>query len=128
MIELKQLIRFPATFKEREKLVDQVKLTSIIPTKTDYGFEIKSQTNKYKQIMEIHDSKISVKSPVKVSCDCESFKYEFCNAIYKAGSLVNAFSFLRSIISRPKEKNQYNVISGCKHLIKMSREVLKIKV
>ena len=77
--------------------------------------------------MEIQDEIIHLNSPVKVFCTCESFKYEFANAVFRAGSLLKSVNFVRSIISRPKEKNQYNVPSGCKHIVALARQVIKIK-
>ena len=127
MLTLNNFIRFPTAFKDREKLVDKVRFLQIDPIKTEYGFNVKSRSERYEQEIEFHDDKISLRSPVKVSCNCESFKFEFANAIYKAGSLINAAQFIRSIIKRPKEKNEFNLQSGCKHIIALSRACLKIK-
>jgi len=128
LLTLNDFIRFPTAFKDREKLVDKIRLLSIIPKKTEYGIEVKSRTDKYEQIIEIYDNKINLKSSVKVTCNCESFKFEFANAVFKAGSLINAIAFLRSIIKRPKEKNEFNIPSGCKHIIALARACLKIKI
>jgi len=128
MMNLGQFTRFPAAFKDREKLVDKVYFISINNTKTDYGFEIISKTNKYNQTIEIHDEKINLRSPIKIMCDCQSFKFEFSHAVFKNGSLINPMQFIRSIVQHPKEKNQHDLASGCKHIIKLAREILKIKI
>ena len=121
--------KFPAAYKEREKLVNDVIFTEITYNKSeDQKILVNSRTNKYFQEMEIEGETINLHANVKVFCSCESFKYEFANSIFKSGSLKRPISFIRSIISRPKQKNEHNIPSGCKHIVALSRKIIKIKI
>jgi len=119
--------KFPAAYKDREKSIGEVRFNNIHQDIIKDKIIIHASTDKYQQEIEIQDEVIHLNSPVKVFCTCESFKYEFANAVFKAGSLLKSISFVRSIISRPKEKNQYNVPSGCKHIVALARQTIKIK-
>ncbi|HOD61966.1 MAG TPA: hypothetical protein PKG96_07690 [Bacilli bacterium] len=119
--------KFPAAYKDREKSIGEVRFNNIHQDIIKDKIIIHASTDKYQQEMEIQDEIIHLNSPVKVFCTCESFKYEFANAVFRAGSLLKSINFVRSIISRPKEKNQYNVPSGCKHIVALARQVIKIK-
>jgi hypothetical protein len=119
--------KFPAAYKDREKSIGKVSFNNIHQDIIKETIIIHASTDKYQQEIEIQDKVIHLNSPVKVFCTCESFKYEFANAVFRAGSLLKSINFVRSIISRPKEKNQYNVPSGCKHIVALARQVIKIK-
>jgi len=119
--------KFPAAYKDREKSIGEVRFNNIHQNIIKDKIIIHANTDKYQQEMEIQDEILHLNSPVKVFCTCESFKYEFANAVFRAGSLLKATSFVRSIISRPKEKNQYNVPSGCKHIVALARQIIKMK-
>jgi hypothetical protein len=119
--------KFPAAYKDREKSVGEIRFNNINQDIINDKIIIHANTDKYQQDIEIQDEVIHLNSPVKVFCSCESFKYEFANAVFRAGSLLKSLSFVRSIVSRPKEKNQYNVPSGCKHIVALARQVIKVK-
>lgn len=131
MMTLGQFTRFPAAFKQREKSVADVKLQN-------FQYEYDQEENKikvtsdtttgYRQELEIFDDKVTLRSPCKVYCNCQSFQYEFAHAIFKYDSLLHAPKLLRSIVQRPKSKNQFDIPSPCKHLVKLARETLKIKL
>ena len=88
--------KFPAAYKEREKLVNDVIFTEITYNKSeDQKILVNSRTNKYFQEMEIEGETINLHANVKVFCSCESFKYEFANSIFKSGSLKRPISFIR---------------------------------
>jgi len=120
--------KFPAKYKDREKSVGEIQFTNINHNVIDNKIIIHASTDKYQQEIEIQDEVIHLNSPVKVFCSCESFKYEFANAVFRAGCLLRSINFIRSIISRPKEKNQYNIPSGCKHIVALARQAIKIKL
>ncbi len=126
---LGQFTRFPAKFRDREESINYVVLTNINYSVEEDKIVVTSQTESgYQQEIEILDNKISLRSPCKVYCDCESFKYEFSHAVFKQNSLLHPFKLLRSVISRPKIKNPYNIPSPCKHIARLAREALKIKL
>ena len=130
MLTLGYFSKFPAAYKDREKSISSVNFNNISPELDSENKKIiiKASTDKYQQELEIYDELIHLNSPVKVFCSCESFKYEFANSVFKAGSLLKPISFVRSIVSRPKEKNQHNIPCGCKHLVALCRQVTKIKI
>ena len=129
MLTLGYFAKWPSQYKEREKLVKGVIFNNITPTVNENGtIFIKSSTDKYIQEVEVRDEIIHLNSECKVFCSCESFKYEFANAVFKSGSLLKPIEFIRSIVKRPKEKNQYNIPSGCKHIVALCRQILKLKI
>lgn len=129
MLTLGYFVKFPATYKDREKTTKDVVLKNISAVReSDDKIVVTSDTGKYEQIIEIYDSSINLKSSVKVSCTCESFKYEFAYSVFKDGSLTGPIHFIRSIMQRPKEKNKYNIASGCKHLVVLARQCIKTKI
>jgi len=130
MLTLGYLSKFPAKFKERENSIKDIVFNNISTSIDENGvINIKASTSKYTQEIEVYNSKnIYLKSECKVFCSCESFKYEFANSIFKSGSLLKPISFIRSIIKRPKERNEFNIPSGCKHIVALTRIILKTKI
>jgi hypothetical protein len=128
MLDIGYFSKFPAAYKDREKTVAEISFSNL-----DYEITknntilIKSSTGKYNQEIEIVSDVVSLKSPCKVFCSCESFKYEFVNSLFKSGSLLHSMSLVRSIISRPKQKNTHNIPSGCKHIVALTRKIIKLK-
>ena len=129
MLTLGYFSKWPAAYKDREKSVNTVFFNKISPPLIqDNIITIVSSTNKYTQEIIIHNDIIHLNSPCKVFCSCESFKFEFANAVFRSGSLTKSLDFIRSIVSRPKIKNEFNIPSGCKHIIALVRQVLKFKI
>lgn len=129
MLTLGYFSKFPSAYKDREKLVKDVVFNKISPaTKEDDTIFIVSSTGKYTQEVMIQDENIHLNSPCKIFCSCESFKYEFANAVFRSGSLLKPIELVRSIIKRPKEKNEYNIPSGCKHIVALTRQIIKLKI
>jgi len=129
MLSLGYFSKWPAAYKDREKSIKDVVFNKISPPLIeDDKIIIVSSTDKYTQEIIIQGETIHLNSPCKVFCSCESFKFEFANAVFRAGSLTKSIEFVRSIISRPKQKNEYNIASGCKHIIALSRQIIKIKI
>jgi hypothetical protein len=130
MLTLGYFSKFPAKFKNREELVKPIIFEKINVERSadSKRIIITGKTDKYEQEIEIFDSHFTLKSECKVFCNCESFKYEFANSLFKSGSLRRPISFIRSIIKRPKQKNEYNIPSGCKHIIALIRQAIKVKI
>lgn len=128
MLTISYFSKFPAIYKNREKLVQGVIFNKITPTIDGDTIHISSSTDKYIQEVLIKGENIHLNSPCKIFCSCESFKYEFANAVFRNGSLLKPISFIRSIIKRPNEKNKFNIPSGCKHIVALMRQILKIKI
>lgn len=128
MLSLAYLSKWPSVYRDREKSIKDVLFINITPTVNEDNITIKSSTDKYTQEIVIYDNTIHLNSSCKIMCSCQSFQFEFANAVFKAGSLIHPIEFVRSIISRPKKKNEYNTPSGCKHIIALVRQVLKLKI
>lgn len=129
MLTIGYFSKFPSRYSDREKLTKTIVFNNISSNITEKNtIIIKSTTNKYIQEIEIHDEKIHLNSPCKVFCSCESFKFEFANPVFKSGSLLKPIEFIRSVVSRPKERNEFNIPSGCKHIVALARATLKIKI
>lgn len=128
MLTLGYFSKFPSAYRDREASVKDVIFNKITPTIMDDTITIESSTDSHTQKIIIHDKSIHLNSHCKVFCSCSSFKFEFANAIFRAGSLLEPIKFVRSISARPKEKNEYNIASGCKHIVALSRQILKFKI
>ena len=131
MLNLGYFTKFPAVYKDREATVKLVTFENVNYENTkDGNILIKSNTEKYNQeillVLDENNKSISLRTPCTVYCSCESFKYEFANSLFKNNSLINPINMIRSIISRPKKKNMHNIPSGCKHIIALSKQIIKL--
>ena len=128
MLQLKNILTIHPFYKKRIKRLQQTKtfITSVDKlSENALLFTGKSDTGHTIEI-EIHrDStdKFSINSPVKVFCDCHSFKFEFAHTLFRAGALRNKLSFIRSIIQRPKKKNPNLIVGVCKHVISLANQI-----
>lgn len=126
MLTLGYFNKWPAIYSDREKLIRTITFNKLTPTfNENKTISIESSTDKYTQKIEILDENIHLNSQCKVFCSCESFKFEFANSISKHESLLEPMNFIKSIIERPKEKNKYNIPSGCKHIIALARQIIR---
>jgi len=127
MLTLGYFTKFPSRYRHREDSLKNVTFIDISKEVEEDGIIIRSNTGKYAQEIKIFDTAIRLKSPCKVYCSCESFKFEFAHPIFRSGSLLKPISFVRSIINRPRERNEFNIPSGCKHIVALARMAPKIK-
>lgn len=125
MMVFKNILNFPIFFKDRFNSWKTVKISKLDTKKDTNKFNIMAVTNnKYDTEIEIDlTQKSLLNCPVKFSCTCDSFKYEFANAVFKNDSLLNPTDFFKSIITKPKQKNVYNTPSGCKHVIAVANSI-----
>jgi hypothetical protein len=89
--------------------------------------EIYGKANKYSPVIRFFGGDIIPNTQTQITCDCESFKFEFSHAVFKIQSLINPESFGPNIIKKPLEKNKYQIASGCKHVIALANIILKQK-
>lgn len=129
MLTIGYLSKFPAAYRNRESSVKFVTFNEIKADKiSDEIINIKSKTDKYIQEVEIYDKTIHLNSKCKIFCSCESFKFEFANSLFRQESLLHPTEFIRSVISRPKKTNQFNIVSPCKHIIALLRTITRMKI
>ena len=128
MILLKHIINFPSYFgSRREKLRDVVfrKITQYVGSNsiTFTGTTAKSGHTTTTEVGFI-DRKITLQSPIKMRCSCESFTYEFLFTTYKNNALLGDLPKLPSGKSlMPKKKNPHFVIGTCKHIVKLAQYI-----
>lgn len=124
MIYFKQILSFPSIFKDRN---DNIKKLIIFLTEinkdSDNNIIIKSSCNNHNQIIKFYDDNFNSKTKVQIYCSCESFKYEFSYVLFENDGLLNGNFFQKNF--KPKIKNPYNYICGCKHIISLSQYVIK---
>jgi hypothetical protein len=87
---------------------------------------VHARTNKYILSLVIYDTKVDVKSRIKVDCTCQSFKYEFAYAINFDDGLLLPDNY-EMLTKKPKKRNIYNYPTGCKHLIKLGQMIYQKK-
>lgn len=125
MFLFKNLLHFPSIYREREKHLKDLK---IVITSTKYNKEsntllISGNINNYNQqiLLNLIDDKINKTSPIKIHCDCDSFKFEFAKGLNNADGLLNSEIFKPYFSKIPKDKNIHQIQSGCKHLIAIAQ-------
>lgn len=124
MLFLRNLGYFPSAFRNRNKLISKVLIqVSGKKPEDDGSITITANCNNHNTTINILQPNSKTMSPVKISCDCQSFIYDFQVACYKVGSLygVNNISFVKN----PKERNPHVIASGCKHIHALARLILK---
>jgi hypothetical protein len=131
MIAFGNILHFPANYKNREKNLKNINLIEFEKkyNDTEFKFIIKGLIvgkNRYTPEIEVYTATgIHITSPVKIFCNCDSFKFEFAYAVAKYDSLLHPENF---ILHRPKEKNQFVTASGCKHIIALAKySTIKLK-
>lgn len=126
MIKFRNILHFPSKYKDRNKNVAPVKILISNLEKIDNKLVITGETDKYVSVIAINDiDKFDINNEVQINCNCESFKYEFQTPVYNSGGLYHTRLINTSHLTvLPKEKNQFMVVSGCKHIIKLAQIIL----
>lgn len=128
MILLKHIINFPSQFRDRREKLRNVAFQNINNSVGQNSVTFTATTAKSghttKIEVEFIDRKISPQSPVKIRCSCESFSYEFLFTAHKNEGLLGLLPKIPvGVQSKPKQKNPYSVIAGCKHIVKLAQYI-----
>ncbi len=128
MLRYRDLLNFPSFYSKRQESIREtlVQITGMSNNPDEKIIEINGTSGKYSQMIRIL-GEIIPNSPVQITCNCESFKFEFSHAVFKNDSLINPQNFGPDIIKKPLEKNKYQIPSGCKHVIALANLILKQK-
>ena len=126
MLRFRDLLQFPAFYSKRNKNIRQVSITLGNIDKQDEYIEITGVSKDYKPTIRIFGT-IENNSGVLISCNCQSFTYEFSHAVFRENSLLNPQTFGANLNTKPLEKNKYLISSGCKHIIGLANLILKEK-
>ena len=129
MLRFRDILNFPSFYSKRQESIRKTltSITGMSNNPDNKTIEIKGKSGKYSQTVRILGNDITLNSPVQITCDCESFKFEFSHAVFKVESLINPENFGPDIRKKPLEKNKYQIPSGCKHVISFANLILKQK-
>ena len=121
MIQFGRLLSFPLAFRHLEDKIKDVKIDKLQAKKiNDNQIYIDAAANGHAVQFMIYDSKLEVSSRVQIQCDCKFFTYNLAFGLHQHTSLLHPESF---VLVPPKSKNTSLVLSGCKHVIKVAREI-----
>ena len=129
MLRFRDILNFPSFYSKRQDSIKKVlmNITGMSNNPDDKIIEIDGSSGKYSQKIRFFGGDIIPNSSVQITCDCESFKYEFSHAVFKNESLINPENFGENIRNKPLDKNKYQIPSGCKHIIALANLILKQK-
>lgn len=126
MIRFRDLLNFPSFYAKRNS---SIKTTEIVITnfsQDDESITITGKSKKYNPIIKVLGG-FNLNSNVEVFCDCESFKFEFSNPLFRVRSLLHPEKFGTDLNKKPHKKNTYLIPSGCKHVISLANFFIKRK-
>ena len=118
MIQFGRLLSFPLTFKNLEPKLRELTLSKIDAVESDGTITVDADVNGHQVQLLLGTPLIDVSSSVKCYCSCDFFKYNLAYSLYKVNSLLYPEMF---VLKPPKEKNTSLTLSGCKHIILVSR-------
>ena len=125
MLQFGRLLSYPLAFRHLEDKIKDVQLSDLKVTKiAENQIMINGIANNYDVQILVLDNIIQVSSPIICSCGCQHFEFSLAYGLYQQKSLLHPESFT---LRPPKKKNTSLTLSGCKHLIKVAREVFSKK-
>src|SRR6056297_1836850 len=121
---LKDLATIPSSYRDRKEKINQVK-TMINRTSTinQNPHIILSSCNYSQEILFLGE--IDPDTNVKIYCSCPSFNYEFAHILNDNECLLHSERFKIAVRKTPREKNQKNILTGCKHCIAAAQFIQK---
>ena len=127
MILLKRITTFPSYFSSRNEKLRSVAFQRITQAIGSHSVTFTGTTAKsgYTTSIEVElvDRKIALQSPIKMRCSCESFTYEFLFPAHMNKGLLGDLPKLPIGKTKPKEKNPYSIVAGCKHVVKLAQYI-----
>ena len=125
MYQLKHFLAFPSILIKRQSSTYNLNTEFIGGQKLEKEYLLNFNCNNHNVTIDILDNDISLNSPVKVSCDCDSFKYEFIHTLFKKDLVFNPFDILpKEILEQKPKNNKHVIVSGCKHIIHCTNYLL----
>ncbi len=121
MIQFGRLLSFPLAFRNLEEKIKDVKVEKLVAKRVnDNQIYVDSIANGHAVQIMIYDNELKVASHVQLHCDCKFFAYNLAFGLHQHTSLLHPESF---VLIPPKSKNTSLVLSGCKHIVKIAREL-----
>jgi len=122
-LKFKNILNVLSYYKERQKKIDQVMILSPRFERDKDTITCFCTTGRYNIVIKLSKD-INIESDCWVDCECQSFAYEFANAIRPVNGLLNPTKYPDL---RAKEKNKYQHVTGCKHIIKFAQYIFHRK-
>ena len=133
-MDLKSLIYLPAYYRDRWKNVNLVQINH-------FGFRYLGDDEKLYIFNAITNGKyitqiamgnlnkenyfITPESQIVCDCTCQSFKFEFAKIVADNEGLLRPLGYYNI---KPKQKNKFNHLTGCKHLVALARFIFHRKI
>jgi len=121
---LKDLASIPSAYRDRIEKVKQVKPTISGTSIIIQNPHIMLSSGKYSQEI-LFLGEVDPDTNIKIYCSCPSFNYEFAHILNDNECLLHPERFRIAIRKTPREKNQKNVLTGCKHSIAAAQFIQK---
>ncbi len=129
-MQLINILNMPSYFQKRRPSLNYIPLDDVNYQFIDNKYVITADAissdgkSKYHLTLIIEDVTINANSKIRVDCDCPSFKYEFAYAVGQNDGLIYNKDY---ISKRPKKRNIYSHVTGCKHLVRLGQLIFRRK-
>lgn len=124
-MKFSNILDFKYNLKKRIKSVNPIKIKNINKLENSIlvtGEVLSSDGNDiWRPRIKFLGPNISSNSEVLVECNCYSFLYEFSKQLYNNKALLYPERYKKLLYVR----KQLNVLSACKHVILLSKEISK---
>lgn len=126
MLRFRDVLQFPSFYSKRNSSIRKTPIEIFSFKKEEEYIEVVGSSKKYSPTIRVF-GQFSLNSYVQITCNCESFKFEFSNPTFQNDSLLDPENFGIDLNKKPRKKNVYMIASGCKHIISLSNLFLKNK-
>lgn len=125
----RDILSFPTQYKERQKSVKPYQTRLVNIYRNNNEIIIVGSSSKYQQKMGFYKSnesdELELNTPIRIYCGCPSFNFEFAHILNDENALLNPEEFKIATRKTPKEKNEFSVLTGCKHIISFGSAIYK---
>lgn len=126
MLTFRNILNFPSFFRDRQNSVNKLRNIMIQKAYLDENrLTIIGNVNNHTTVIQFDEKNVDMNNVIRVSCDCQSFSFEFARVLFDSNALYQPENFTQFISKVPKKKNIYSIPSGCKHVIALARFVNK---
>ena len=123
-MNLNDLSTIPSAFRNRLEKVKNVNIIISRMSILNQNPHIIFSSGKYSQEI-LFLGKVDPDTNIKIYCSCPSFNYEFAHILNDDQCLLHPERFKIAIRKTPREKNQKNILIGCKHCITAAQLIQK---
>jgi len=123
-MNLNDLSTIPSAFRNRLEKVKNVNIIISRMSILNQNPHIIFSSGKYSQEI-LFLGEVDPDTNIKIYCSCPSFNYEFAHILNDDQCLLHPERFKIAIRKTPREKNQKNILIGCKHCIAAAQFIQK---